>query len=396
MVSSEVSTDPSFSQINKKMCSRCICDTSIEGISFDSRGECNFCQQHDLLDKECPNDGDKLQQIAAKIKSRTRHRNFNCIVGISGGRDSIYTLYLLKKILGLNPLAVHFNDGFGNPVAGENIRKATKALGVEVRTVTSDWRESKDLKIAFLKASTPDLEQGTDIGIATALFSIATQEKIPFVLLGISFRTEGISPLSWNYLDGRYLKDVHRRFGNYPLRSWRPEDAGFNLGLKEMCYYTFIRKIRVIPILYYAAYNRDRATDIIKREFDWEDTGAHYFDDLYQSLMSYVLRTKFGIDRRLFNLSALIRSGQIDRDSALKRMSFAPPIEDQKTIELCIKRLGLTREDFEGFMRLPPKTFRNYRSYFLIIRVAKYLIKFCCSVGLLPASVYAKYFLSAR
>lgn len=373
-------------------CTKCICDTSIKGIKFDSNGECNFCALHNALEKECPIDGGKLQKIIDEIKRCKTPGRFDCIVGVSGGRDSIYSLYLVKKVFNLNPLAVHFNDGFGNPTAGENIQKAAQALGVETRTITSDWRESKDLKIAFLKASTPDLEEGTDLGIATALYGVACSEKIRFVFFGQSFRTEGISPLSWNYLDGRYLRDVHRHYGEHSLRSWRPTDPGFNLGLMELIYYVVLKRIRTIPLLYYVDYQRDRAQQVIEEKCGWVDTGAHYFDDLYQSLMTYVLRKKFGIDRRIFNYSALVRSGQMTRESALEKVGKVSVIEDEKVITLCIKRLGLSQEDFEKLMAVPPKTFRDYRSNYFLIRCSKLIIKAMCKVGWLPSSVYGKYF----
>ena len=377
--------------VSYQICTNCICDTSIDGNEFDADGECNFCKLHHALEKECPIGGKILTNIIDDIK-RSSSREFDCIVGVSGGRDSIYSLYLVKKVFGLNPLAVHFNDGFGNPIAGKNIQKATEALNVQVRTITSDWRESKDLKIAFLKASTPDLEEGTDLGIATALYGVACSEKIRFVFFGQSFRTEGISPLSWNYLDGRYLRDVHRKYGTYPLREWQPMDPGFNLGLRELIYYVILKRIRTIPLLYYVDYQRDKAQKVIEEECGWVDTGAHYFDDLYQSLMTYVLRKKFGIDRRLINYSALVRSGQMTRTQALQKVSVVSVIEDEKVIDLCVKRLGLSREAFEEMIEASPRTFRDYQTNYPLIRAGKYFVKMFCKLGWLPSSVYGKYF----
>ena len=71
---------------------------------------------------------------------------------------------------------MHFNNGFGKPVAGENMVRTGQCLGVELRTITSHWRESKDLKIAFLKASVPDMEEGTDLDITTALYGVAAKK----------------------------------------------------------------------------------------------------------------------------------------------------------------------------------------------------------------------------
>jgi N-acetyl sugar amidotransferase len=377
-----------------KICSRCIIDTSVPAVKFNEKGECNFCKIHDMLDKRFPLNEESRQRfkkLVDKIKVKGGKSKYDCVVGISGGRDSTYTLYLLKQ-LGLRLLAVHFNDGFGNPVAGENMKKASKKLNIDLLTVTSDWRESKDLKLAFLKASTPELELGSDIGIATALYGTALKENVNYIILGQSFRTEGIFPLEWNYMDGTYLKNVHRMFGKVPLKKWKPERPGFNLGIYHIFYYMALKGIKTIPILYYIDYVRKNAEKIIKKELDWVYTGAHYYDDLYQSLMTYVYRVKFKIDRRKINYSALIRSGQMSKDEALERVKETYVIEDPKVIELCIKRLGLTRKEFDKYVEEPVKTFRDYPTSYSYIKGMKLPIKILSKLNILPGTTYAKYF----
>lgn len=378
-----------------QQCTRCIMDTTVPGIHFDKRGECNFCAVHDHMDRAFPL-GEaghrKVQEIAADIKQLGKGKKYDCVLGVSGGRDSSYTLWYCVVKLGLRPLAVHFNDGFGNPVAGENMIKACRKLGVEMRTITSDWRESKDLKIAFLKASTPDMEEGTDVGIATALYGVAAKEGIQRIIIGQSFRTEGIAPLTWNYLDGKYLKAVHKRFGTVPLRPWKADDPGFHLDIPQMFYYAFVRRIKTVTLLYHVDYVRSEVDTLLERELDWVNPGAHYFDDLYQSVIYYLNRTKFNIDRRLFNYSALVRSGQMTRETALERVSHVNKIEDEKVISLCIKRLGLTREEFEQIVATPPKTFRDYPNNYSLIRRLRWPIKALSRMNLIPESAYDKYF----
>lgn len=384
-----------LSAIPYQQCKRCIMDTTVPGIFFDTAGECNFCKLHDKLCAQFPLGAEgeaTIQKFVAQIKKAGEGKKYDCVVGISGGRDSSYTIHWVKKVLGLNPIAVHFNDGFGNPMAGENMIKACKKLGVELRTITSDWRESKDLKIAFLKASTPDMEEGTDIGIATALYGVAAKENIKHIIIGQSFRTEGIAPLSWNYLDGKYLKAVHKKFGTVPLRPWKPDDPGFNLDIKEMFYYSVVRGIKTVPLLYYHNYVRKDVDALIERELDWKNPGAHYFDDLYQSLMTQIYRTKFNIDRRLFNYSALVRSGQLDRQEAIERTKTPYSIEDPKIISLCIKRLGLTQEEFDGIVAQPPKSFRDYPNRYSLIRLFRIPIWILSKLSFLPGSAYDKYF----
>ncbi|MDF7810998.1 N-acetyl sugar amidotransferase [Hymenobacter sp. YC55] len=376
-------------------CTRCIMDTTVPGITFDEQGECNFCEVHNHMDRAFPlgeAGRKKVQEIAADLKRLGRGKKYDCVLGVSGGRDSSFTLWYCVVKLGLRPLAVHFNDGFGNPVAGENMVKACQKLGVEMRTITSDWRESKDLKIAFLKASTPDMEEGTDVGIATALYGVAAKEGIQRIVIGQSFRTEGIAPLTWNYLDGKYLKAVHKRFGTVPLRPWKADDPGFHLDLEQMFYYAFIRRIKTVTLLYHVDYVRADVDELLARELEWVNPGAHYFDDLYQSVIYYLNRTKFNIDRRLFNYSALIRSDQMSREVALERVKHINGIEDERVINLCIKRLGLTRAEFEEIVKAPPKTFRDYPNNYSLIRKLRWPIKILSQLNLIPESAYDKYF----
>ncbi len=378
-----------------QICKRCVQDTTVPGISFDQSGICNFCHLHDEMTKIYPNGAmgrEKLASIFKTIKKAGKKKKYDCVVGISGGRDSTYLLWKVVKEWGLRPLAVHFNDGFDNPVGGENMMNAVTKLGVELRTITSDWREAKDLKITFLKASVPDLNLGTDIGIATALYGVAHQEGIKYILIGQSFRTEGVKPLSWSYFDGDYLRNVQKKFGTRPLRKWTPNDPGFNLGIKELTYYTVYKSIKTITPMYYTDYIRKEAEAIITKELSWKYPGAHYFDDLYHSIIKYVHRVKFNIDLNMNSDSALVRSNQMDRAKALERAHSIYKIESDRIIDLCIKRLGISRDEFESYLQLPPRTFRDYKTSYRFIRTMKYPIWMASQLNLVPKIAYNKYF----
>ena len=376
-------------------CVRCISDSTVAGIEFDKNGVCNFCDMHAKMEQDYPigEEGKKrLNKIAEKIRRAGKGKKYDCIVGISGGRDSSFLLHLAVKEWNLRPLAVHFNDGFDNPVAGENMINITKKLNVELRTITSDFRECKDLKIAELYASTPHLNTGTDIGIAASLYGTAAKENVKYILFGQSFRTEGIKPISWAYFDGDYLRAVHKKFGKVPLRKWKPEDPGFHLGVRELFYYTMMRGIKVVAPIYNYNYVRSEAGDILTKNYDWVYTGAHYYDDLYWALINYIHRVKFNIDLRINSYSALIRSGQMTREEAVERTSQIYSIEDPKIISLCLKRLGLSQEEFDAIMKLPPKRFTDYPNSYNILRLFKIPIWTLTRIGFLPTVVYDKYF----
>jgi N-acetyl sugar amidotransferase len=382
--------------ITYKRCTRCISDSTCPGISFDSKGICNFCHLHDKWSLMYPNDDRgqvHLKAMIEKIKADGAGKKYDCIIGISGGRDSTYILHLAVVKYGLRPLAVHFNDGFDNPVGGENMINITRKLGVELRTITSDWREAKDLKISFLKASVPELNEGTDVGIAASCFGVAKKENIKHILYGQSFRTEGIKPVSWAYMVGDYLNDVQNKFGSVKLREWKAENPNYHLGWRELFYYSIMQGIKVYSPLYYENYVRKEAEKIIIAEYNWVYPGAHYYDDLYWALITYVHRVKFNIDFRLNSYSALIRDGQMDRDQAIEAVKKPYVMEDPRIIELCLKRLGISREDFDSWVKLPPKTFRDYNTGYGLMQLLRPGIKLVTKLGIMPEIVYDKYFL---
>ncbi|MDD4216608.1 MAG: hypothetical protein PHZ24_04650, partial [Bacteroidales bacterium] len=259
-------------------------------------------------------------------------------------------------------------------------------------TITSNWQEAKELKIDFLKASTPDLNMGTDIGIASSLYGVACKENIKYILIGQSFRTEGVKPISWSFFDGKYLKSVHNKFGNLNLKKWKSDDPGFNFGVKELLYYSVVKGIKTFTPMYYYDYIRNDADKIIKEKLDWVYPGAHYFDDLYHSLIKYVHRVKFNIDMNMNSDSAMVRSGQMKREDALKRAHGVYSIEDPKIIDLCIKRLDITREEFDQYMNLPAKTFRDYKTIYNMIHIFKVPIYLMSLMHFIPRITYDKYF----
>jgi len=375
-------------------CEKCTMDTTVPRISFDSDGICNYCEMHKILEKEYPIETEgqeKLDALYKKVKGNGQNKKYDCVVGISGGRDSTYLLYYLVKIVGLRCLAVYFNDGFGNPIAGKNMKKATRILGVDLRTISADWRESKDIKLAIMKSSVPDLNLGTDLGLGAALYGVAAKENIKYIMIGQSFRTEGIAPLEWNYLDGRYLKAIHDEFGTTKLRPWSPSDPGFHLNWQHLIYYMVVKRISVATPFYYLDYVRSDVDKILDAEMEWVNPGAHYFDDLFQALLTYVLRRKFGIDRRKFNYAALVRSGQMSKHEAIEKIKNPQNIEDPKIIDLCLKRLEITREDLENFLQMKPKKFSDYPNLLNIIRRFSFLVRVAANYNLIPKSIYQKY-----
>ena len=369
-------------------CSRCLYDTSIPEIQFDEQGICHFCKIHDELEKMYPlNDHGRwmLERIVEKIKRAGYRKTYDCVVGVSGGRDSAYTLYKAVQ-LGLRPLAVHFDNGWNSEVAVSNIQKTIAPYNIDLVTVVADWEEFKDLQIAFLKASTSDAEIPTDVAIHAALHDVAAKENIKYILIGHSFRTEGIVPRTWTYMDGRYINAVHKRFGRLKRTSFP------NITISSLFYYHILKGIRVIPILNYFSYDKQKAGKELEAELGWVDYGGHHHESIYTVFFqSYLLPRKFRIDKRRLALSARVRSGQMTRDEALKEIADKPYPLDMDVVDYTIKKLGLSREEFDEIMQTPVKSFQDHPTYYPLIKAFQSPLRIGFKLGLVPKILYYKY-----
>jgi N-acetyl sugar amidotransferase len=375
--------------MNIKICSRCILDTTASDIWFDKDGVCNYCKIHDEMEKSHPlneNSETMLRNLVSKIQKSGKNKKYDCIAGVSGGRDSTYTLYTARK-LGLRPLAVHFDNGWNSEVSVQNIKKVCNKLGVDLFTVVADWEEFKDLQISFLKASTPDADIPTDYAIYSVLYHVAKREGVKFILNGHSFRTEGTSPISWTYMDPLYVNSVHKRFGRIKKFNSFP-----HMTLLKLQYYIWIKGIREVRLMEYIDYKRTEVDIILKNELDWQYYGGHHHENLYtRFFQSYYLPKKFGIDKRKTELSALIRSGQISRDEGMAAINNSEYEYEKKTVDYTINKLGLTDQEFNSIMSAQIRSHNDFPNYLFLMRFLKFPIRIAARLRLVPQILYLKY-----
>ena len=254
-----------------KVFSRCVMDDTINEIEFDEKGECTFCTIHD----------ERLQTLVEKIKKDGNGKKYDCIVGVSGGRDSTYTLNNTIK-LSLRPLSVHFDNGWNSEIAVQNIKEATNILGVDLHTHVADWEEFKDLHRSFLFASVSDAEVPTDWVIFSVLFSEVANYNIKYIIHGHSFRTEGTTPLTWTYMDGKYISEIHRKFDKIKLSSFP------NLSMSKYIYYSLIKNIQQVRILYYLKYNEKEVLRVLEDELNWKNYGDKHHESKYTVFFRHI------------------------------------------------------------------------------------------------------------
>lgn len=372
-----------------QICSRCIMDDTVPGIKFDESNICPFCKIHEELAEKFPMNEQTPHILAAlveKIKKAGINKKYDCVLGVSGGRDSTYTLYSAVK-LGLRPLAVHFDNGWNSDIAVQNIKNICKVLNVDLYTHVADWEEFKDLQRAFLKASVPDAEVPTDWVIFSVLFEAAAREGVKYIIQGHSFRTEGTTPLTWTYMDGKYVKDIHKRFGDHRINSFPI------MTMSKYAYYTLFKRIKQIRLLYYLPYNEQDVLQNLTQKVGWKDYGGKHHESKYTGFFqSYILTRKFNIDKRKLHYSALVRSGQISREEALAKVKFDPYSGGMEDLNYCIKKLDFSADEFESIMNQAPKSFLDFRSYFSLIKKMKRPILFATKLRLIPDIIYKKYF----
>ncbi|MFP6768430.1 MAG: N-acetyl sugar amidotransferase [Planctomycetaceae bacterium] len=370
------------------ICTRCIMNDAVSGAYLDGDGVCNHCHLHDKLDRLFPLDEighARLLKIVERIKREGRGRTYDCIVGISGGRDTCYCLYKCKE-LGLRPLAVHFDNGWDSEIAKTNLRNVLEGLDVDLHTVVADWEESRELTNCTIRASLPYIDMTDDVGIVSALYRTAAREGVRWIIHSHSFRSEGINPLQWNYMDGRLVRHIIRKFCRIPLRFFE------NVELRHFFWWVFVKRIKTFTMTnYYDDVGKD-IDELLKSRFGWQDTGGWHFDNEIFGLVCRYSRVKFGIDWRLCELAAWVRTGVMARDEALQRMTEIPAIESDEVVNYALKKQGIAAGEWQEILAAEPKYYTDYPTYYPVLKLLSPLIWLLGRLQILPAHTYEKFF----
>ncbi|HEY0233841.1 MAG TPA: N-acetyl sugar amidotransferase [Afipia sp.] len=347
-----------------RVCTQCLMDTTDPDITFDAAGVCNHCARYAEVSGKrlIPVDQRKaaLAALIADIKAAGAGKDYDCVIGVSGGVDSTYVAWLVKQH-GLRPLAVHLDNGWDSELAVANIEKTLNKLGIDLYTHVIDWEEFRDLQISFLKASTPDGEVPSDHAIFALMYEIAAKHGLKHVITGTNVVSEAILPEKWGYgyFDWAYVKDVHRRFGKLKLSTYP------HFSLLKLFYFVFLRRVRLVSILNYVDYDKSEAMDLLTTQLGWVYYGGKHYESIYTRFyQAYLLPKKFNIDKRKAHYSNLILSGQMTRSEALEKMKEpvypADLLESDR--EYAVKKLRLAPGELESIIAAPNKTFLDYKN----------------------------------
>lgn len=357
-----------------RMCTRCVMDNKVdETIVFNEIGICNHCIRYDeLLNTRVFRgaEGEKaLSELVSSIKEQGSKNKYDCLIGVSGGVDSTYVAYLVKK-LGLRPLAVHVDNGWNSSLAVQNIENLLEKLDIDLINYVVGTDEFKDLQLSFLKASVSDGEIPTDHAVSALLWQTANKYKIKYIISGMNFTTESISVPNWSYghSDWRYIKDIASKHGSKKLKSYP------HFGFSYLFYITFIKKIKSVSILNYIDYNKEEVMSFLEKELDWVYYGGKHYESNYTKFyQGYILPKKFGIDKRYGHLSDLINAGQLTREEALAELKSLPYDSNaiDKDKENVLKELNLSVSDFDRMMNEPLRSFKDYKNSYVFVNLLK-------------------------
>ncbi len=353
--------------MNKQVCSRCVMDTSDSQISFDDKGVCDHCRTFDRDIK--PNwdtsevGWEKISNIARRIKAAGSGKEFDCIIGMSGGIDSSYLVYLAKERLGLRPLVFHVDAGWNSQQAVNNIEQITERLNLDLYTEVIDWEEMKDLQLSFFKSGVPHIDTPQDHAFFATMYRFANKHGIKHILTGGNYSTECIrNPLEWMYFqsDSRQIKDIHKKFGENKLIKFPLTNI-----LWHKIYLPYIKGIKVYRPLDYMPYNKEEATKLLVDKYAYQRYAQKHFESRFTRFYeSYWLPEKFGFDTRKVQYSSLILTGQMTRDEAIEKLkspAYDPENIDQD-FEYIANKLGISVETLRSYFDAPNKTYKDYKN----------------------------------
>jgi len=364
-----------------QICTNCVMNTTDTNITFDANGVCDHCRCY--YKKILPNwhtdekGKQTLEKIIARIKKAGYGKDFDCIIGLSGGIDSSYLTYVAKEKLGLRPLVFHVDAGWNSQEAVNNIEKLVDKLGLDLYTEVIDWEEMRDLQLAYFKSGVPHIDTPQDHAFFAMMYKFAEQYKVKYILTGANYSTECIrNPIEWMYYqsDSIQLRDIHKWYGTRPLINFPTTSI-----LRHKVYLRYIKGIQVVTPLNFLPYRKAEAIQLLANNFGWQSYPQKHFESRFTKFYEgYWLFKKFGYDTRRVKYSSLILTGQRTRNEALEKLSHPP--YDEETIahecEYVATKLGISMEELQGYLNGPNKSYKDYKSQQNIYLVGAKLMRF--------------------
>ena len=347
-----------------QICKCCVMDTTDEDITFDSNGVCMRCNEYrERIEPEW-NHGKghemELQDLINAIKKSGEGKEYDCILGLSGGLDSSYMLHLAVTQWGLRPFVFHIDAGWNLPVAEENIKRLTDKLGVELHTDTMDWNEMREMQLAWFRTGLEMLDAPQDHAFISLIDRYAKELGIKYILNGYNSCTEIVAdPVSWERGsgptgDGTYIKDVVKKHCAIPIKNYT-----YTSGFKHKFVNPYLKGIKTVKPLNLVEFTRASMVETLEKEYGYVPYGQKHFEDLITKFLEgWWQPTRFGHDIRRAQLSSLVVTGQISRDEALKILEQTPltEVESKELFSEVARRLEISEDELMKLHEMPECT----------------------------------------
>lgn len=357
-----------------KRCNHCVMDTTDPDLTFDEKGTCTRCNEFESRIVPMWNYGKGREKVfeetIAQIKKTGNGKEYDCVIGLSGGFDSSYMLHMAVKEWGLRPLVLHVDSGWDLPVAQENIKKLVDKLGVKLFVQKIPWEQERDFQLALFKSGIASLDMPQDVAFVSYVNMYAKKYGIEYVLNGGNIATEVVTdPKAWCYggNDIVFMKDILKKFGTVDMKGYPFLPTYTEKFFKKV----FHLELKGFKPLDYIPYSKQIATDLLVNEYGWEPYKQKHFESMMTKFIEgYWCPKRFGADIRIAQLSSLVVTGQITREQALEELSH-PALTEEEGKELFTQvasKLEISEKELQSYFDMPIKGYDDYKNIKLIVR----------------------------
>ena len=332
-------------------------DDTADGFTVSNGNACNYCEEVDLKKKNNKlyrNENDR-KKLLEKIKQDGIGKQYDCIIGISGGADSSWALHLAKEN-GLRPLAVHMDNGWNSELAQNNINNVIDKLNVDFYSHVINWTEYRSLMQSFFDADVIDVELLYDNAMLAVNYNLAKKYKTKYILSGSNNATEGMRmPANWNWykFDKKNILNIDRQFQKTKIKTFPFYST------RKFLVDNYLRKIKWIPFLDYFNYEKQVAMDRLSQFYNYKQYPYKHYESVFTRFyQGYILPNKFGVDKRKLHLSTLIVNGQMSRPEALSLMeksAYPSQVELKHDINYFLKKMQWSNNDLEDYIARPER-----------------------------------------
>jgi N-acetyl sugar amidotransferase len=342
-------------------------DTSDTRISFDVNGLCDHCNTFNYNIKPYWHTDEKgkkkLEKLVSEIKKEGQGKDFDCLMGMSGGIDSSYLLYKMVSEFGIRPLVFHVDAGWNSQIAVNNIERLVDGLGLDLYTEVINWEEMKDLQLAFLKSGVPHVDVPQDHAFFATMYKFASKYKVKTILTGGNYSTECVrNPLEWMYYqsDSIQLRDIYKKHGSGELKDYPVTNI-----LWHKIWLPYIIGIKLFRPLDYIPYDKEEAMQTLVEKFGYQKYPQKHFESRFTRFYEgYWLPNRFGYETRKVQYSSLILTNQMTREEALEKLKEPMYTQEQinEDFEFVSNKLGITTTELWSYFNAPKRTFKDYKS----------------------------------